>query len=245
MNKKVTRIIFVLIILMSICWGAYAQNTGFIGSWRLIAMEWEDFSLELEDLEESFVLIFREDGTVSMGEDYDDLLHHKWRMQDGVAMIFEDAGTFSCALVGDTLKMTTEFGIMVFERDSAVPSVEEDDLSDAGLDIELLADLSPSQGANTTDVLGSDDFIGVWALIALGTEGVTEATDMDLVMQLNEDNSSMMILSGQEMPGSWSIIDGMIHVFAAGSNNPLVFTPIDGNLVVEDEEGLSMIFGKR
>ena len=119
MNKKVTRLIFVLILLMSMCLGAHAQNTGFVGSWRLMAFEGEGVSLAAEDLEVSFVLIFGEDGKLEVGEDDDDLSDLEWRMQDGAAVFGEAGEVFTCVLDGDTLKMTSEYGTMIFGREPA------------------------------------------------------------------------------------------------------------------------------
>ena len=248
MATKVTKFIVALILLMSVCSGACAQQTGFIGSWRLIAFEGEGVSISAEDLEESFVLIFGEDGKLELGEDGDDLASLEWKMQDGAAVFGEDGEVYTCVLDGDTLAMATDYGTMVFGRKSAGTSAEKDETSGAGPDSGEPADAVASPRMNTPAVLEPGDVIGAWTLDALETGGESVAAavaGLDLMMKLNEDRSAMMILSGKEAdkPGTWAITDGKLHLLAGGSDHPMVFTPIDGNLVA-DEDGTKMIFGK-
>ncbi|MCL1854715.1 MAG: hypothetical protein FWF86_03185 [Clostridia bacterium] len=89
---------------------------------------------------------------------------------------------------------------------------------------------------------------GAWRLILLESEGrsidpVTVSLDMSMV--LNEDDTATVRLSGQEADkhGRWAIINEKIYLLADGNDNPMVFTPDNGNLVIE-EDGMKLIFGK-
>ena len=131
---KVTRIIFVLILLMSICLAANAQSAGYIGSWRLMAFQGKNASVAAKDLGMSRVLVFGEDGKLQwLDDNNDDSYELEWTMQDGTAVFEENGQVFTCVLDGDTLKTTNPnyYGTMVFERESVVASVKMEERTDA------------------------------------------------------------------------------------------------------------------
>ncbi|MCL2867416.1 MAG: copper resistance protein NlpE [Clostridia bacterium] len=92
----------------------------------------------------------------------------------------------------------------------------------------------------------SADVIGTWYLNEMNMGGAPlNPSDfgMEMTLILNEDNTAVMQMTDEEDEvGTWEIADGQI-VLAQDEGETIVFSFIDGNLVVE-KEGMAMILGR-
>jgi len=233
--KKILALITTLTLtLFVLCAGALAalDPADIAGTWYLSALEMEDTVIVPAEYDMEIIIALHKDFTALAQATYDEDAEGTWAIIGGRVVLTlsdGDGGRFRVTLT------LIDGNLVEFEEDgtkSTYSKVAEDIGAPAALD--------------------AAGIVGSWYLNVLETEGVAldpATIGLDMVMVFNEDHTALPFVDGQpaDQFGRWVIVDGKVHASAdeneIANEDGMVFTPVGGNLVVE-ENGMKMIFGR-
>jgi len=236
--KKILALATALILTLSVlCTGALADldPADIVGTWYLSTLEFGDTVVVPAEHDMEIVFVLYEDFTALARATYDEDAEGTWGIVDGrVALILadEDDGYFKVTL---TL------------IDGNLVEVEEDGTKSTYR--KVVEDTS----ALAASALEPSDIVGSWYLNVVKTDEGADldpvVVGLDMVMVFNEDYTAIPIMDGQpaDQFGTWAIVNGKVlasaNENAVENGDGMVFTPVDGNLVVE-QSGMTMIFSR-
>ena len=116
MNRSMIRFLLSLLLLLSLCIGAFAQETDFIGRWRCQTMVVEEVAHSATDLDWEVIFDFFENGVaeLTLNGEAEPIT---WRVEDGAPVVTDDDGDYLFTRNGDTLEMSLNGTLMYFGRE--------------------------------------------------------------------------------------------------------------------------------
>ena len=119
MRKRIMGLLMAMILLLSVSFGAHAQESGFLGTWYLESMEEGGEIMLAAEYGMSISITFFEGGTAEM-EAFGETESFTWTLQDGAAVVEMDGETMALTLDGDQLVAAEGDGTMIFGREPVV-----------------------------------------------------------------------------------------------------------------------------
>jgi len=228
MHRSIVRFLLWVSILLSLCFGAYAEEAGFVGSWRCISFVYEGntyFAVDVDfeavfDLAENGVAEIRLDGETEIAS---------WSIAGGAPVVTAANGAYAFAQNGDLLEMTDSGVRMSFGREPDAVNVNPPEA----------AGFVPSGSITAAQEF---DYMGMWRLTSFAYNGVTyvgEEIGTDLAFLFSCYNNVQVIVNGESRNTHWAIQNGAI---LADTGQMLYRFMPDGEKLVVQEEGSLLTF---
>ena len=228
MNRSGVWFLLLALILLSLCFGAYAQEADFVGRWRCLSFVYEGNTFIAADVAFEAVFDLSENGNAKItlnGETE----AASWSMEDGAPVVTAADGDYVFKQDGDTLEMTDGGVLMRFGREPDAAHVNQTEAAGFVPDGVITA-------------AQEFDYMGMWRLTSVVYNGVTyvgKDIGTDLAFLFSYYNNVEMIVNGNSRNTSWAIQNGAI---LADTGSLLYHFMPDGEKLVVLEEGHFMTF---
>ena len=228
MNRSIVRFLFPVLILLFLCFGAYAQEADFVGRWYLITVDYGEAIYNAADMDYEEIYEFFEDGTVTFTIN-GVIGSTTWRLENGAPVVTFSDAEFVFQPKGDRIETTNGGVLMSYGRE---PGIAQGNQSKA-------AEFVPSGAITAAQEF---DYMGMWRLTSYEYDGVTYAGEnmgTDLAFLFFFYNNAEVITNGESRIIRWGIQNGAI--LADVGSSLYRFMP-DGEKLVVLEEGFLMTF---
>ena len=228
MNRNIVRFLFSALLLLSLCFGAYAQETAFIGKWYMLTLDYGDKIVNAADIDHEAMYEFFEDGTVTVTVNGVSGTT-TWTLENGAPVVAGNDRSYVFKQNGDNIDLTDSGLLMSFGRQ---PGAARSNQNPAETFVPSGV-ITPAQ---------EFDYMGMWRLTSYVYNGVTytgEAMGTDVAFLFSYYNNVAIITNGESRNSRWGIQDGVI---IADTGTPLYHFMPDGEKLVVSEDGYFMTY---
>ena len=217
MNRSMARFLILALLFTSLCFGASAQGTDFLGKWYCISFVYEGNTYNPADLDYVVIFDFAENGMAEITLEGETGMF-PWRVENGAPVVTTGSGSYVFKQDAEMLEMTDDGVVMRFGRESAFAPTA-----------------SPAQEQGK-------EYWGKWRMTSFTYNGVAyvgDAMGTDMAYTFDASGSAVLESQGNTYAYTWSMENGAIRMVAG--DEQLVFMP-DGKNLTLSHAGYAMVF---